>query len=215
MCMDLVSRLSVRGWGYMFDLHISSVCVASYLEMYHRGRHVHEFVRCRWHPVCVCACLFVCACVDECARRCWFARARLCVCVCVCVRARARACVRVLVHFCACCVVVGICVYASLSPRKQIQRHPESYETLPAPYITLTCPYLDFNLISAPWDTSSSAAFCAPILSHQWRERQSMSLFEMHRHAKHRLTQDYRRTPHDVHALLRDAKARIQRCRGN
>ena len=185
MCMDLVSRLSVRGWGYMFDLHISSVCVASYLEMYHRGRHVHEFVRCRWHPVCVC------------------------------VRARARACVRVLVHFCACCVVVGICVYASLSPRKQIQRHPESYETLPAPYITLTCPYLDFNLISAPWDTSSSAAFCAPILSHQWRERQSMSLFEMHRHAKHRLTQDYRRTPHDVHALLRDAKARIQRCRGN
>ena len=112
-------------------------------------------------------------------------------------------------------VVPGACVYASLSPRKQIQRRPESYETLPAPYITLTCPYLDFNLISAPWDTSSSAAFCAPILSHQWRERQSMSLFEMHRHAKHRLTQDYRRTPNDVHALLRDAKARIQRCRGN
>ena len=161
--------------------------------------------------LCVCACLFVCACVDECARTCWFARTRLYVCV----RARARACVRVLVHCCACCVVVGICMYASLSPRKQIQRHPESYETLPAPYITLTCPYLDFNLISAPWDTSSSAAFCAPILSHQWRERQSMSLFEMHRHAKHRLTQDYRRTPHDVHALLRDAKARIQRCRGN
>ena len=39
--------------------------------------------------------------------------------VCERVCARACACVRVLLHFCVRCIVVCICVYASLSPRKK------------------------------------------------------------------------------------------------